>query len=215
MMYADAYPLAIPEWALHAAAKASRGACRRKAEAERRTCTRHLIAVTVCPCVTEDACLMDRLVDDLLDEIADHEAAAVDPSPDDCRLTVAGAESSPTTIEIAACLRASLCRVAGRDVPVSCVSLAAWLARYMPHANRRLYEALEFLMREDAEQGRPFIASLVIVPTRGGLPGPWFFDLAAQLGRFAGQADDLDAWAYHARELHRAAAYWRSPEVRP
>ncbi|MDX9861226.1 MAG: hypothetical protein RBS99_09950 [Rhodospirillales bacterium] len=213
MIYADAYPLAIPEQALHAAAEAVRGTCCRKAAGERRTCARQLVAATVCPCATDDACLMDSLIEDLLEKLSDHEEVAAGPHPDSCRLSAAGPDGMPTTPQIAACLRATLRGFAGRGLPVPCVMLAAPLARRISEAGRRLHEALELLMCEDAECGKPFIASLAVVPTRGGLPGPWFFDSAARLGRFVDPADPLETRAFHARELHRAVAYWRRPEV--
>jgi len=47
--------------------------------------------------------------------------------------------------------------------------------------DRRVTDALEDTMREDAAAGRPMIAALACA--RGGdLPGRGFFDLAAQLG---------------------------------
>ena len=65
-------------------------------------------------------------------------------------------------------------------------------------------------MTEDAAADRPFIAAMVISKARGGLPGPGFFDCAARLGRFSGDATGLDAWAFHAAELHAAVAFWAS-----
>lgn len=39
-------------------------------------------------------------------------------------------------------------------------------------------------MREDAEQGRPFLAALVVSRRGEGVPARGFFDLALALGRF-------------------------------
>ena len=76
-------------------------------------------------------------------------------------------------------------------------------------------EALEQLMAEDAAADRPFIAAMVISKARGGLPAPGFFDCAARLGRFAGDATCLDAWAFHAVEINAAVAFWGPPSGLP
>ncbi len=55
---------------------------------------------------------------------------------------------------------------------------------------------------------RPFIAAIVITKARGGLPAPGFFDCAARLGRFDGEAAGPEAWAFHAAELNAAVAFW-------
>lgn len=61
-----------------------------------------------------------------------------------------------------------------------------WLAEALgltpPRTIQRVAQALEALMREDAEHGRPFITALV-VSRRDGLPAQGFFELAAALGR--------------------------------
>jgi len=51
---------------------------------------------------------------------------------------------------------------------------------------------------------------MVISKMRGGLPAPGFFDCAARLGRFAGDATCLDAWAFHAVEIDAVFAFWGS-----
>ena len=67
-----------------------------------------------------------------------------------------------------------------------------------PRTIRRVAEALEALMREDAAAGRPLIAALV-VSRRGELPRQGFFDLAAALGRLP--ADPAEQEAAYRREL--------------
>jgi len=67
---------------------------------------------------------------------------------------------------------------------------------------------LERLMEEDAEGGRPFIAALVHCKARGRLPGVGFFDCAQRLGRFAGDANGVEARSFHATELNAALKYW-------
>jgi len=74
---------------------------------------------------------------------------------------------------------------------------------------------LEQIMAEDAAADRPFIAAMVISKARGGLPAPGFFDCAARLGRFAGDATCLDAWAFHAVEINAAVAFWGPPSGLP
>ena len=63
-------------------------------------------------------------------------------------------------------------------------------------------------MAEDVAAARPFIAALVISKWRGGLPAPGFFECAAGLGRFAGDATGPDARVFHAGELYAALALW-------
>ncbi|WP_319022838.1 hypothetical protein [Salinicola avicenniae] len=64
-----------------------------------------------------------------------------------------------------------------------------------PRTIQRVAQALETLMREDAEQDRPFIAALVVSRRGEGLPAQGFFDLAVDLGRFpADPAQYAKAW---------------------
>ena len=69
---------------------------------------------------------------------------------------------------------------------------------------------LEQIMAEDAAADYPFIAAMVISKWRGGLPAPGFFDCAARLGRFAGDATGPDARVFHAVELNAVLALWAS-----
>ena len=62
-------------------------------------------------------------------------------------------------------------------------------------------QALEQLMAEDVAAGRTLIAALVVSKWRDGLPAPGFFEYAAQLGRFAGDASAAEQHAFHAFEL--------------
>ncbi len=68
-------------------------------------------------------------------------------------------------------------------LPMTYQQLAEALGLTPPRTIQRVAQALEALMHEDAGQGRPFIAALV-VSRRGDLPAPGFFELAVQLGRF-------------------------------
>lgn len=69
-------------------------------------------------------------------------------------------------------------------LPMTYQQLAETLALRPPHTIQRVALALEQLMREDAEQGRPFIAALVVSRRGEGLPAKGFFELAVELGRF-------------------------------
>ncbi|WP_165778429.1 CBS domain-containing protein [Mesorhizobium wenxiniae] len=65
-------------------------------------------------------------------------------------------------------------------------------------------------MDEDTIAARPFVAALVIGTQAGGRPEPWFFSKARMTGRLASLSDELDALAFHARELQRAISYYRA-----
>jgi hypothetical protein len=66
-------------------------------------------------------------------------------------------------------------------------------------------------MAEDAAADRPFIAAMVISKARGGLPAPGFFDCAARLGRFTGDATGPSAGVFHAAQFSAAVALWAPP----
>ena len=103
--------------------------------------------------------------------------------------------------------RAALKTVAAKGEPVTYRDLAATLELSPPNTIRQVTDALEYLMHEDAAEGVPFIAALVIGRARNGLPGPGFFETARALGRFDGNLEN-DAAAYHAKVLAEAVRYW-------
>lgn len=105
-------------------------------------------------------------------------------------------------------VRAHLRHIAGRGTPITYKELADALAVTPPKSIHRVAEALEHLMREDAANGHPFIAALVISRARGGLPALGFFDTARRLRRFAGDLSGPEASAFHATALADAAAFW-------
>lgn len=74
-----------------------------------------------------------------------------------------------------------------------------------PKTIHQVTEALEYLMKEDAQNEHPFIAALVISRSRSGLPAPGFFDLAQQLGRFDGDPSGPEAQVFHATEFAAAS----------
>ncbi|WP_229808986.1 hypothetical protein [Salinicola rhizosphaerae] len=78
-----------------------------------------------------------------------------------------------------------LLQIAPRDsLPMTYQQVAEALGLQPPRTIQRVAQALETLMREDAEQGRPFVAALVVSRRGEGLPAQGFFDLAVELGRF-------------------------------
>ena len=108
-------------------------------------------------------------------------------------------------------VRVHLRHIAREALPVTYQALAKALDLQPPNTIHQVTEALERLMGEDAGNGRPFIAALVISKARGGLPAPGFFERARQLGRFDDDACGPEAWAFHALEFHAAVAFWARP----
>ena len=105
-------------------------------------------------------------------------------------------------------LRAHLQAVATQRLPITYQEAAKGLLLAPPNTIQQVTRALEQLMAEDAAAMRPFIAAMVISKVRGGLPAPGFFDCAARLGRFAGNATGPDAGVFHAVELSEAVDFW-------
>jgi hypothetical protein len=82
-----------------------------------------------------------------------------------------------------------------------------------PHAIHRLTLLLEGMVREDHAAGRPLLAALAVSrsqrnPKGDGIPGRGFFQLLAELGRYAGPDQGAEAAACHARELEAAQRFW-------
>ena len=115
-------------------------------------------------------------------------------------------ENTPETL--AGRLRAHLQVIATRRSPITYQAAAKGLLLSPPKSIHQITEALEQLMAEDAAADRPFIAAMVISQVRGGLPAPGFFECAARLGRFAGEATGPTAWVFHAAEVNAAVAFW-------
>ena len=113
-----------------------------------------------------------------------------------------------TAQTIAPRLREHLRTVAGQRLPVTYQEVAKALGLTPPNTIHRVTEALEHLMAQDAATDRPFIVAIVISKARGGLPAPRFFDCAARLGRFDGDAAGPEAWAFHAAEFNAMVAFW-------
>ena len=105
-------------------------------------------------------------------------------------------------------LRARLQHMAAAGLTITYGGLARLLELSPPNTIHQITVALERLMEEDAEAGRPFIAALVLSKARGGLPAMGFFDCARRLGRFAGDPDGVEARSFHATELNAALKFW-------
>ena len=123
----------------------------------------------------------------------------------------ATAEESHTSKTLDRRLRTHLQAFARQRVPITYQQAAKALQLAPPNTIHQVTEALEQLMIEDAAADRPFIAALVISRARGGLPAPGFFDCAARLGRFDGDATGPEAWVFHAVEFNAAIAFWATP----
>jgi len=115
-------------------------------------------------------------------------------------------DNTPETL--ARRLRAHLQALATMRLPITYQEAARALLLSPPNTIHQVTQALERLMAEDASADRPFIAAMVIGKARGGLPAPGFFDCAARLGRFAGEATGLDACTFHSVELAAALDFW-------
>lgn len=104
-------------------------------------------------------------------------------------------------------LRDNLRLVAGLGVTVTYHQAARGIGLTPPHVIHSVSQLLEALMEEDAAEGHPFIAALVVSRARDGLPALGFFETAARLGRFRGDPFGADGVAFHAAELALATAF--------
>jgi len=127
----------------------------------------------------------------------------------DISATTIVADNTPETL--ARRLRAHLQARATQRSPITYHEAATALRLSPPNTIHQVRQALEQLMTEDAAADRPFIAAMVIGKSRGGLPAPGFFDCAARLGRFAGDAAGPGAQVFHAAQLSAAVALWAPP----
>ena len=116
-----------------------------------------------------------------------------------------------STKALARRLRAHLQALAALRVSITYRDVAKAMLLSPPHTIHQVTEALEQLMAEDAAADCPFIAAMVISNWRGGLPAPGFFDCAARLGRFAGDATGPDARVFYAVEFNASVALWARP----
>ena len=101
-------------------------------------------------------------------------------------------------------IRAHLANLSAEDVPMTYGTLARALALYLPGSIAKVTQALEATMVEDAENGVPFLASLVVSKVGQGNVAKGFLQKARALGR--GPGFDEDDRAYYQREFTGAVA---------
>jgi len=139
------------------------------------------------------------------------------PRPDRVMTVTAWDPAATTSVEdhtpetLARRLRAHLQALTPLRLPITYWQAAKGLLLSPPNTMRQVKEVLDQIMAEDAAADRPFIAAMVISKARGDLPAPDFFDCAARLGRFAGDATGPDARVFHAAEFNAAIALWAPP----
>jgi Fe-S cluster biogenesis protein NfuA len=110
-------------------------------------------------------------------------------------------EPQDAEIPLAERLRQYLKALPPTDPTVSYGTLTRAFSLRLPGSVRKVTQALEDTMRDDAGAGHPFIAARAIGRASDGLPGKGFFDLARDLSR--GPREDETERAFHARELQR------------
>jgi len=114
----------------------------------------------------------------------------------------------PAAPDLTAQVRAALIPLARARRTITDRELAALVPVPPPHGIHKLTLVLEDLAREDHAAGRPLIAALAVSRVGDGLPGPGFFQLLAELGRYSGPDRGAGAATAHEAELAAALAYW-------
>ncbi|MCK0746237.1 hypothetical protein [Chromohalobacter nigrandesensis] len=102
---------------------------------------------------------------------------------------------SDNPLPLAAAVRKVLEATPRERLPMTYQDVADALGLQPPRTIQRVAQALEVLIREDAAQGRPFIAALVVSRRAPHMPARGFFELAVELGRFPADASlHAQAW---------------------
>ncbi|WP_051334237.1 hypothetical protein [Mesorhizobium sp. WSM3224] len=112
----------------------------------------------------------------------------------------AGAPANANALK--ARLREELLLQAQARLPITYARLAECMVG--SDATGVIRDALEQLMDDDAGEGQPLLAAVAVKALEPGLPAPWFFRKAENMGLFDGDPADLEAYAFHAREFYRA-----------
>ncbi len=105
-------------------------------------------------------------------------------------------------------VRAALIGLARCNCTVTYRDLAILAQIPSPHSINRLTRLLEDLVREDADAGRPLLASLVISRSAERIPARGFYCLVEELGLYDGPDRGQQARDYHREEVEMAWAYW-------
>lgn len=105
-------------------------------------------------------------------------------------------------------LREELLLQAELRLPITYVELARHVVISSQAATIAIRDVLEQLIDDDVNKGRPILAAVAVAGVEPGLPAPWFFRKVEGLGLFAGDPVDVEAYAFHARELHRAFCFY-------
>lgn len=79
-----------------------------------------------------------------------------------------------------------------------------------PQTIHKTTQALEAITRADHAAGRPLIAALAVGRGNAGLPGPGFFQLLRELGRYDGPDTGAAAEAAHTRECAAVFAAYQT-----
>lgn len=101
-------------------------------------------------------------------------------------------------------IRTYLASLSAADVPMTYGHLARAMGLNQPGSIAKVTQALDATMVEDAKNGVPFLASLVVSKVRQGNAAKGFFLQARALGRGPGFGEDDRA--YHMREFTGAVA---------
>jgi hypothetical protein len=112
--------------------------------------------------------------------------------------------SSPLRVR----LRTELLLQAELRLPITYVELAKHINVSSQATMVAIQNALEQLIDDDVNKGRPILAAVAVGGLEPGLPAPWFFWKVESRGLFAGDPVDVEAYAFHARELHRAFSFY-------
>ena len=96
-------------------------------------------------------------------------------------------------------IRAHLANLSAADVPMTYGELASAMGLCLPGSIAKVTQALEGTMVQDAENGEPFLASLVVSKVGPGNPAKGFFEQARALGR--GPDKGEDDRAFYQREF--------------
>lgn len=105
-------------------------------------------------------------------------------------------------------LREELLLQAELRLPITYVELAKQIVASSQTSLVEIRDALEQLIDDDVAKGRPILAAIAVRGIEPGLPAPWFFWRLESLGLFIGDPADVEAYAFHARELHRAFSFY-------